>query len=97
MAPVVKVSVVLLTETNVFSHLKIHMAMANALFSRPPQVSQKKQEKLVSSSTPPQIFSPSLTTVILEQAESWCILFSRCLQLLHSWLKFYSLILVISY
>lgn len=68
MAPVVKVSVVLLTETSVFSHLKIHVAMANALFSPPPQVPPKKQEKLVSSSTPPQIFSHSLTTVILEQA-----------------------------
>lgn len=45
MAPVVKVSVVLLTETSVFSHLKMHVAMANALFSLPhsqvPQQSKK--------------------------------------------------------
>lgn len=33
MAPVVKVSVVLLTETSVFSHLTMHMAMPNDLSS----------------------------------------------------------------
>lgn len=67
MAPVVKESVVVLTET---SHLKIHVAMANALFSPPPPSPATNQEKLVSSSTPPQMFSHSLTTVILKQAES---------------------------
>lgn len=45
MAPVVKVSVVLLTETSVFSHLKMHVAMANAFFHLPtlkiPQQSKK--------------------------------------------------------
>lgn len=44
MAPVVKVSVVLLTETSVFSHLKTHVAMANALFSPPPQVPQQSKK-----------------------------------------------------
>lgn len=44
MAPVVKVSVVLLTETSVFSHLKIQVAMAKALFSPPPQVPQQSKK-----------------------------------------------------
>lgn len=70
MAPVVKESAVVLTETSVSSHLKIHVAMANALFSPPPPSPATNQEKLVSSSTPPQMFSHSLTTVILKQAES---------------------------
>lgn len=96
MAPVVKVSVVLLTETSFQSSEDTRGHGQCPLFSPTPSP-PTKQEKLVSSSTPPQIFSHSLTTVILELAEGWCILFSRCLQLLHSWLKFYSLILVISY
>lgn len=70
MAPVVKVSVVLLTETSVFSHLTMHMAMPNDLSSPPTPGPPTKQEKLISSSPPPQIFSHSLTTVILKQAES---------------------------
>lgn len=46
MAPVAKVSVVLLTETSVFSHLKMHVAMANALFSSPTPKSPNKARKI---------------------------------------------------
>lgn len=44
MAPVVKVSVVLLTETSVFSHLTMHMAMPNDLFSPHPQTPNKARK-----------------------------------------------------
>lgn len=60
MAPVVKVSVVLLTETSVFSHLKIHVAMANALFSPPPQVPPKKARKISFFIHPTPDFLPQL-------------------------------------
>lgn len=44
MAPVVKVSVVLLTETSVFSHLTMHMAIPNDLFSPHPQTPNKARK-----------------------------------------------------
>lgn len=45
-APVVKVSVVLLTATSVFSHLKMDVAMANALCSPPTIKSPNKARKI---------------------------------------------------
>lgn len=92
MAPVVKVSVVLLTETSILSHLKMHVAISQCSLS--PSTSpnpRPKQEKLVSSSTPPQIFSHSLATVTLKQAEK----LMRSLQLMPSTSSFLAQVLFI--
>lgn len=72
MAPVGKVSVVLLTETSILSHLKMHVAISQCPLSPsnpqvPHQSKRKKNQFLLPH--PPQIFSHSLTTVILKQAE----------------------------